>query len=121
MLRLTRAAEIARGKTLNGTSPITRAAADVAAEVAAAEREVELRQPPARLADELAHPLAPELVAVAVEEDVVLLVDVSGANSSGSAAQKTASARRAPSSRSRAEPPSEFESTRSYSDGSAPW
>ena len=45
----------------------------------------------------------------------------SGANSSGSAAQKSGSARRAPSSSSRGMPPSELESTRSYSDGSAPW
>ena len=44
MLRLTRAAEIARAKTLNGTSPIERARPDVAAEVAAAEREVDLGQ-----------------------------------------------------------------------------
>ena len=50
-------------------------ASGVAAEVAAAEREVDLRKPPARLADELAHPLAPELVAIAVEEDVLLLLD----------------------------------------------
>ena len=47
----------------------------VAAEVLAAEREVDLGITPARLADELLHPLAPELVAVAVEEDVVLLLD----------------------------------------------
>src|SRR5207253_770379 len=50
--------------------------ADVAAEITAAQGEVELRRPPARLADELAHPLATELVAVAIEEDVVLLFDV---------------------------------------------
>src|SRR5258707_15491640 len=48
--------------------------ADVAAKVASAEREVDVPQLPARLADELAHPLAAELVAVAVEEDVVLLL-----------------------------------------------
>ena len=76
MLRLMRAAEIARGKTLNGTSPISARVADVAAEVAAAEREVDSRQ---RARDgsptSVAHPLAPELVAVAVEEDVVLLLD----------------------------------------------
>ena len=50
-------------------------AADVALEVLAAEREVHVRQAARRLADELAHPLAPELVAVAVEEDVVRLLD----------------------------------------------
>ena len=50
--------------------------ADVAAKVAAAEREVGVRQKSRRLADECRHPFAPELVAVAVEEDVVLLVDV---------------------------------------------
>src|SRR5436190_7208688 len=44
--------------------------ADVPAEVAAAEREVEVAQPVARLADERRHPLPPELVAIAVEEDV---------------------------------------------------
>src|SRR5712671_6520590 len=49
---------------------------DVAAEVLSAQGEVELRKPATRLADELAHPLAPEFVAVAVEEDVVLLLDV---------------------------------------------
>src|SRR5207253_698230 len=48
----------------------------VTAEVAAAEREVDVLQPSARLPDERAHPLAAELVAVAVEEDVVLLLDV---------------------------------------------
>ena len=56
-LRLIRAAEIARAKTLNGTSPTTRAPADVAAEVLAAEREVDLGEPPARLADHRLHPL----------------------------------------------------------------
>src|SRR4051812_16755045 len=50
--------------------------ADVAAEVAAAEREVELRRETRGLADERLHPLAAELVAVAVEEDVVLLGDL---------------------------------------------
>src|SRR5919201_6248696 len=50
-------------------------AADVAAEVEAAEREVDLAVAPARLADERAHPVAPELVPVAVEEDVRLLLD----------------------------------------------
>ena len=51
MLRLTRAAEIARAKTLNGTSPSSRALPDVALEVAPAEREVDLGRRPARLAD----------------------------------------------------------------------
>src|SRR5919197_6723130 len=50
-------------------------AAGVALEVVAAEGEVDLREAPARLADERAHPVAPELVAVAVEEDVRLLLD----------------------------------------------
>ena len=44
-----------------------------------------------------------------------------GAKNSGSAPQKSASARRAPSSSRLPIPPSEFETTRSYSDGSAPW
>src|SRR5919198_728255 len=50
-------------------------AADVAAEVLAAEREVDVGIAAARFADELAYPLTPELVTVAVEEDVVLLLD----------------------------------------------
>src|SRR5262245_15189055 len=50
-------------------------AARVALEVAAAEREVDVRQRTRRLADERGHPVAPELVAVAVEVDVRLLVD----------------------------------------------
>ena len=76
MQRLTRAAEIARAKTLNGMSPISARVADVALEVAAAEREVRVRQRARRLADHRLHPVAPELVAVAVEEDVVLLLDL---------------------------------------------
>ena len=75
MQRLMRAAEIARAKTLNGMSPTSRARADVALEVAAAEREVDVGQRPRRLADHRLHPVAAELVAVAVEEDVVLLLD----------------------------------------------
>src|ERR671931_792853 len=47
-------------------------AAGVATEVAPAEREVDLRKAAARLPDERAHPVAPELVAVPVEEDVRL-------------------------------------------------
>src|SRR5262245_31240612 len=50
--------------------------ARVAAEVAAAEREVDLGRSTRGVADERLHPLAPELVPVAVEEDVVLLLDV---------------------------------------------
>src|SRR6185437_8829508 len=50
-------------------------AADVPAKVLAAESEVDLRITPARLADQRLHPLTPELVAVAIEEDVVLLLD----------------------------------------------
>src|SRR6185436_3008600 len=50
-------------------------AADVPAKVLAAEGEVDLRVTPARLADQRLHPLTPELVAVAVEKDVVLLLD----------------------------------------------
>ncbi len=45
-------------------------AADVALEVAAAEREVDARVASARLAHHRRRPLPPELVAVAVEEDV---------------------------------------------------
>ena len=50
-------------------------AAGVALEVASAERELELRRRPARLADHRRHPVAAELVPVAVEEDVVQLLD----------------------------------------------
>src|SRR5207237_259145 len=50
-------------------------AARVAADVGAAERDVEVAHAVARLADERGQPLAPELVAVAVEEDVRLLLD----------------------------------------------
>src|SRR5580765_2385103 len=50
-------------------------AADVPAKVPAAESEVDLRVTPARLADQRLHPLTPELVAVAVEKDVVFLLD----------------------------------------------
>ena len=78
MLRLIRAAEIARAKTLNGTSPERRRAPDVALEVASAERKVDPRVAARRLADQSPHPFAPELVAVPVEEDVVLLLDGHG-------------------------------------------
>ena len=87
-------------------SPIVRARARVALEVEPAEREVEVRRTARRLADHRLHPVAPELVAVAVEEDVDLLLDGCGAKNSGSAPQKSASARRAPSSSSRPIPPS---------------
>src|ERR671931_934831 len=50
-------------------------AAGVALEVVAAEGEVDFGETAARLADERAHPVAPELVAVSVEEDVRLLLD----------------------------------------------
>ena len=50
-------------------------AADVALEVAAAEREVDPRVAPGTARPRLAHPLPAELVPVAVEEDVVLLLD----------------------------------------------
>ena len=46
----------------------------VAAEIAPAEREVDIRQRARGLADQLGHPLAAELVAVAVEEHVRLLL-----------------------------------------------
>ena len=58
-----RADEIARANTLKGTS-----------EVAAAEREVDLGRRAARLPHHGGSPLAAELVAVAVEEDVHLLL-----------------------------------------------
>src|SRR5438477_8642104 len=48
----------------------------VALEVAPAEREVDVGQRARGLADERSHPVAPELVAVAVEVDVDLLVDL---------------------------------------------
>src|SRR5690348_6720701 len=51
-------------------------AAGVAAIVVAADGEVDVREAPAGLADQLAHPLAAELVRVAVEEDVDLLRSV---------------------------------------------
>ena len=47
--------------------------AGVAAEIAPAEREVDVRQLARRLADHRLHPVAAELVAVAVEEHVQLL------------------------------------------------
>src|SRR3954447_919846 len=50
-------------------------AADVPAKVLAAQGKVDLRIASARLADQRLHPLTPELVAVAVEKDVVLLLD----------------------------------------------
>src|SRR4051794_16242242 len=49
--------------------------ADVTLEVAPAEREVGIGQHTRRLADHRLHPVAPELVAVAVEEDVHRLLD----------------------------------------------
>ena len=52
--------------------------ARVGAEVAAAEREEDVAVEPRRLGDHRFHPLAPELVAVAVEEDVDLLIDGGG-------------------------------------------
>src|SRR5436305_4512295 len=52
--------------------------ADVPAKVVPAEREAELRKTATGLTDELSHPVAPKLVAVAVEEDVVLLRHVDG-------------------------------------------
>src|SRR5213079_1799556 len=52
-------------------------APDVSPEVTPAEGEVGV-QAPARLADHRRRPLLAELVAVAVEEDVRLLVDVVG-------------------------------------------
>ena len=50
--------------------------ADVALEVVAAEREIGIRQLSRRLTHHRLHPVAAELVAVAVEEDVELLRDV---------------------------------------------
>src|SRR4029078_1800489 len=49
--------------------------ADVTAGIGTAEREVDLRVQTARVTAERLHPLTAELVSVAVEEDVVLLVD----------------------------------------------
>ena len=76
MFRLTRAAEMARANTLNGTSPKRRAAP---------VSPWKSRPPSAmsrpgcatrRLAHHRLHPVTSELVAVAVEEDVDLLLDV---------------------------------------------
>src|SRR5579884_766170 len=50
-------------------------AAGVASKVATAEREVDVGELAARLADHRCHPLAPELVAVAVEEDIDVPLD----------------------------------------------
>src|SRR5215210_773796 len=47
--------------------------AQITPKISAAERKVDLRIAPTRLADERLHPLTPELVSVAVEEHVVLL------------------------------------------------
>ena len=74
MLRLMRAAEIARAKTLNGTSP-TSGAGRCRPGSRGRRARSRARAPAARLADHRLHPLAPELVAVAVEEDVGLLLD----------------------------------------------
>src|SRR5262245_464927 len=60
---------------VEGDVPDRSGTADIGAEVTAAEREIDLRQLSAGLADERRHPLAPKLVAVAVEEDVVFLRD----------------------------------------------
>ena len=74
-----------------------------------------------RLADHRLHPVAPELVAVAVEEDVDLLLDVLRREELGVGppverlGAPCAELEQAP------DPPSEFETTRSYSHGSAPW
>src|SRR6266540_1691095 len=51
--------------------------ADVPTEAAAAEGEIDLRVVAARLGNQRLHPLPPELVAVAVEEDVDVLLDLS--------------------------------------------
>ena len=75
MLRLIRAAEIARAKTLNGTSPSVRAA-PTSPWKSRPPSAKSIRGSRLRLAHERLHPLAPELVAVAVEEDVVLLLDL---------------------------------------------
>src|SRR5438552_4568052 len=48
----------------------------VAAVVVASERKIDVGQTSTRLADELAHPISPELVRVSVEEDVELLLDL---------------------------------------------
>src|SRR5437763_10863291 len=58
-------------------------AAEIAAKVASPEGEVDVFEPAARLADECAHPVTPELVAVAVEEHVRLLLDVHGCEELG--------------------------------------
>src|SRR5262245_57345560 len=80
-MRPARDAEVdARGRDL-AREGVERNVADlarapgVAAEVAAAEREVGVRQRARGSADHRLDPLAPELVAVAVEEDVHRLLD----------------------------------------------
>ena len=78
MLRLTRAAEIARANALNGTSPSRRDApvspwkSSPPSAMSRSGREAR------RLADHRLHPVTAKLVAVAVEEDVDLLLDVLG-------------------------------------------
>ena len=75
MLRLIRGGRDRVVERVEGDVADEPGAAGVALEVAAAERELELRRCAARLPDHRGHPLAPELVAVAVEEDVVELLD----------------------------------------------
>src|SRR3954453_6448768 len=82
MQRLIRAAEIARANVLNGTSPISRArpvsprksrppsAKSTSGRGGEGPRRLAPRPRAGRLADPRLHPLAPELVAVAVEEHV---------------------------------------------------
>ena len=96
--------------------------AGVALEVEAPEREVELGREPGRLADHRLHPVAPELVPVAVEEHVQLLLDRLRREELGiGAPEERLRATCAELEEPRRSPPSEFETTRSYSNGSAPW
>ena len=75
MQRLMRAAEIARAKTLNGTSPISRARPVSLRKSRPPSAKSTLVERPGGLADHRLDPVAAELVAVAVEEDVHLLLD----------------------------------------------
>src|SRR3954469_6305933 len=88
-MRAARDAEVDAGRRDRSGEDIERDVADrprtpgVATEVAAAEREVDIRELARRLTDHGFHPVAPELVAVAVEEHIHLLRDRLGCEELG--------------------------------------
>ena len=75
MLRLIRAAEIARAEDVERHVADERRRPVSPRKSMPAEREVDLGSARDGSTDQASHPVAPELVAVAVEEDVVLLLD----------------------------------------------